>query len=247
MNEQAPPDAVDPINSQLMESFHVIAKPAILYLGTPVVLITTENEDGTANISPMSSAWWLGWGCMLGLLGSSKTTENMRRTGECVLNVPSIDAVAAVDRLALTTGSNPVPRDKIEMGVKYVPDKFGHAQLTPVNSQTVTPPRIHECPVQLEAKVHAEHPYGVNNPRVRTELVSFEVCIERIHVDQRILVNDNPNRIDPEKWRPLIMSFREFYGLSDKVKHSRLSEFPEHYYHHPKFRAPEDNEPQTGR
>ncbi len=61
---------------------HKEIEPAVLYLGTPVVLITTQNEDGSANISPMSSAWWLGWSCMLGLDASSKTTMNLVRTGE---------------------------------------------------------------------------------------------------------------------------------------------------------------------
>ncbi len=40
---------------------HVTIEPSILYPGTPVVLISTQNEDGTANRAPMSSAWWLGW------------------------------------------------------------------------------------------------------------------------------------------------------------------------------------------
>jgi flavin reductase (DIM6/NTAB) family NADH-FMN oxidoreductase RutF len=237
MYKPTPPGASGEIPSYHQESFHVVSEPAILYLGTPVVLITTENEDGSSNISPMSSAWWLGWGCMLGLLGSSKTTENLRRTGECVLNAASIDVAPAVDRLALTTGSNPVPQNKIEMGVQFIPDKFGHAGLTATKSDIVKPPRIMECPVQMEGKVHNEYQYGADNPRVRTQLVTFEICIERIHVDGRILVDGNPNRIDPDKWRPLIMNFREFYGLGEKIQPSRLSEFPEYFYKHPKFRA----------
>src|SRR5436305_10910208 len=90
-------------------AMHVTSEPAILYLGTPVVLISTTNADGSYNLAPMSSAFWLGWRCMLGLASVSKTTENMKRTGECVLNPASVDIVAAVDRLARTTGSNPVP------------------------------------------------------------------------------------------------------------------------------------------
>ena len=42
-------------------------EPSILYFGTPVVLISTLNEDDSVNVAPMSSAWWLGWNCMLGL------------------------------------------------------------------------------------------------------------------------------------------------------------------------------------
>jgi MFS family permease len=43
---------------------HIAVEPSILYLGTPVVLISTINEDNTVNVAPMSSAWWLGWNCM---------------------------------------------------------------------------------------------------------------------------------------------------------------------------------------
>jgi flavin reductase (DIM6/NTAB) family NADH-FMN oxidoreductase RutF len=76
--------------------------------GTPVVLISNLNEDGTPNLAPMSSAWWLGWRCMLGLGNVSKTPQNMLRTGECVLNLPSVREVGAVNRLARLTGTEEV-------------------------------------------------------------------------------------------------------------------------------------------
>jgi flavin reductase (DIM6/NTAB) family NADH-FMN oxidoreductase RutF len=57
---------------------HVVCEPAILYLGTPVVLISTLNEDGSPNLAPMSSAFWLGWRCMLGLASSSQTSINLK-------------------------------------------------------------------------------------------------------------------------------------------------------------------------
>lgn len=40
--------------------FFASIEPAIRYLGTPTVLIVALNEDGTANLAPMASAWWLG-------------------------------------------------------------------------------------------------------------------------------------------------------------------------------------------
>ncbi len=33
-----------------------VIEPAILYFGTPVVLIGSSNEDGTPNLAPISSA-----------------------------------------------------------------------------------------------------------------------------------------------------------------------------------------------
>jgi len=76
---------------------HKVIDPAILYFGTPVVLVSTLNEDGSPNLAPMSSAWWLRYSCMLGFDASSKTPANLLRTGECVLNLASADMVDKVD------------------------------------------------------------------------------------------------------------------------------------------------------
>src|SRR5215467_3969210 len=103
---------------------HKIVHPAILYFGTPVVLISTVNEDGTHNLAPISSIFWLGWRCMIGISAFSKTTENLIRTGECVLNLASVNEVGAVNRLAKLTGSNPVPAGKLQKGYRYEADKF---------------------------------------------------------------------------------------------------------------------------
>ena len=65
---------------------------------TPVVLISSLNEDDTVNLAPMSSAWWLGQSAMLGLGATSQTTSNLRRTGEFVLNLAPGNQVEAVDR-----------------------------------------------------------------------------------------------------------------------------------------------------
>ena len=143
---------------------HIKSEPPILYFGTPVVLISTLNEDETYNLSPMSSAFWLGWRCMLGLSSHSKTPQNMIRTGECVLNLPSVNEVAAVNCLALTTGSNPVPEFKVRKGYRHESDKFGISGLTPVASETVAPPRVRECPIQLEATVVAMHHVAEDTP-----------------------------------------------------------------------------------
>src|SRR5687768_13743884 len=106
---------------------HVSCEPAILYFGTPVVLISTVNEDGSYNLAPMSSSFWLGWRCIIGLSAVSKTTQNIIRTGQCVLNLPSSDQAAMVDRLALTTGSDPVPEGKRVRGYRHEKEKFALA------------------------------------------------------------------------------------------------------------------------
>ena len=211
----------------------VKSEPPILYFGTPVVLISTLNEDGTYNLAPMSSAFWLGWRCMLGLAAGSKTPQNMIRTGECVLNLPSVEEVAAVNRLARTTGSNPVPEGKVHKGYRFEPDKFGVAGLTPVASETVAPPRVLECPVQLEAIVEATHRVAEDDSAQRGYIVCIEVRIQRVHLEESILMSGESSRIDPDKWRPLIMSFQQFYGLGPQLHASTLGQIPESMYRSP--------------
>jgi flavin reductase (DIM6/NTAB) family NADH-FMN oxidoreductase RutF len=209
---------------------HKSIDPAILYFGTPVVLVSSLNEDGTPNVAPMSSAWWLGWSCLLGFGARSKTPANILRTGECVLNLPSADQVAAVDRLARLTGSNPVPPHKVAMGYRYEPDKLGVADLTSEPSEVVAPPRIRECPLQLEAVLEKAHPLAENDPVRKGNLIALEVRIVRVHVEENLLLQGHENRIDPDAWRPLIMSFCQFYGLGPRVHSSRLAEIPESAY-----------------
>jgi flavin reductase (DIM6/NTAB) family NADH-FMN oxidoreductase RutF len=217
-----------------MTDDHLPGEPPILYFGTPVVLVSSENEDGSANLAPMSSAFWLGWRCILGLAASSKTTANLKRTRECVLNLPSDKQADAVDRLALTTGSDPVPPVKAVRGYRHEKRKFAVAGLTPVKSQTVVPPRALECPVHLECKVEHWRDLAENDDKVRGRTVIFEVRIQRVHLAPSIVKNGDRNRVDPDKWRPLIMSFAKFYGLAPgQLRNSTLAQVPEDLYRSP--------------
>lgn len=198
---------------------HKTIEPTILYFGTPVALISTLNPDGSPNLAPMSSIWWLGWSCMLGLGQMGQTSDNLIRTRECVINLPSAAQVAMVDRLAMTTGKNPVPETKREWGYRYEPDKFGVSGFSCTPSISVKPPRANECPVQMEGIVQDARPFGQN---VNANM--FEVHIVKLHVDETLLIGDGPRpHIDPLQWRPLIMSFGRFFGLSDEVHPSRLA------------------------
>src|ERR1700756_2565837 len=123
-----------------MSLTYLSVEPAILYLGTPVVLVSSINEDGSPNLAPMSSAFWLGWRCMLGFEAGSKTPNNVIRTGEGVLDLALMDQVDAITRISMVTGSTPVPAGKALRGYRPHADKFGIAGLTAVTSETVAPP-----------------------------------------------------------------------------------------------------------
>jgi flavin reductase (DIM6/NTAB) family NADH-FMN oxidoreductase RutF len=182
--ELAPVRTAPPAVAQDREASaeHVVIDPSILYLGTPVLLISTRNADGSANLAPISSSWFLGTVGVLGIGTRSHTIENLRRTGEAVLNFPSVDLVDAVDRLAATTGSSPLPAYKQAMGFETVKDKFGRAGLTEQPSDLVAPPRVREAPLQLEARVLAIS--GVGDPEENSAAVSVQVV--RTHVAEAI-------------------------------------------------------------
>lgn len=175
---------------------------------------------------------------MLGLGAISKTTINLIRTKQCVLNLASDSMAGAVNALARTTGSKEVLTAAEGMGYlyfkringyKYVPDKFGHAGLTPVASDLVRPARIAECPAQMEAELKGV--YEMMQDQDAKGSIALEVRVLRTHVHENIRMVGYVNRIDPDKWRPLIMSFQELYGLHrDKTSDSILAEINEEGY-----------------
>ena len=86
--------------------------------------------------------------------------------------------------------ASPVPERKRQWGYQYEPDKFGVAGFTAVESESVAPPRVSECPVQMEGIVHDFRSFGKN-----VSANAFEVHIVKLHVDEKLLVGDGRGRI----------------------------------------------------
>ncbi|KAI1193149.1 hypothetical protein F5X97DRAFT_315140 [Nemania serpens] len=62
-----------------------------------------------------------------------------------------------------------------------------------------------------------------DDPDLHGLMLAIEVRVLHIHVLESLRVEGYPNRVDTDKWRPLIMSFREFSSLGDgKVLGSSL-------------------------
>ncbi|ASR49278.1 hypothetical protein B4V02_22515 [Paenibacillus kribbensis] len=185
-------------------------KPSILYYGTPVILLNTLNEDGTTNISPISSSWALGDCLVLGIGIGGKAFENMKRHPECVINVPGPSMWENVERLAPYTGKHPVPAEKQQNGFTYQKDKYAISGLTSVDSKSVKPARIRECPIQIEAEVR-----DIRVPEHAPYFAIVETQAVQVHVHQDMILGEN--HIDPTKWSPLIYNFRHYFGLGDHL------------------------------
>jgi flavin reductase (DIM6/NTAB) family NADH-FMN oxidoreductase RutF len=155
---------------------------------------------------------------VFGLGNAAQTSANLRRQPECVLNLVPASLVDAVDRLAMTTGAEVVPHRKAEMGYRFEPRKFEAAGLTAQPSDLVAPPRVRECPIQLECSVRAAHPIGGDSMRA----TAFEATVRRAHVAEDLII-PSTNYVDPIAWDPLIMKFCEFFGDGHSLHPSRLA------------------------
>lgn len=185
--------------------------PSILYFGTPVLLITTRNPDGSANITPMSSAWALADRVTIGLSGGGQGLANLLRERECVLNLASESMHDAVERLAPTSGRDPVPAWK--RGYRHAADKFALAGWHALPSALVGAPRIAEAPLQLEARLlqATEHPLeDWRDSAGGYTTLELEVCRVHAHAD---IVVPGSSHIDPRRYRPLFYVFRHYYGV----------------------------------
>jgi flavin reductase (DIM6/NTAB) family NADH-FMN oxidoreductase RutF len=206
------------ILTKLVPDHHQTIAPKILYFGTPVVLLTSENPDGTANLAPMSSAWALGQTVLLGVGVEGQTARNLRERPELVINLPSPELWPQVERLAPLTGRHPVPEAK-QGTFRYEPDKFAAAGLTPQPSELVRPPRVAQCPLQFEAKAARVL------PDVAGSFLIVEAQVLRVHAAPELVV-PGTEHVDPGAWSPLIYNFRHYFGLGAELGHTFRSETP---------------------
>jgi len=125
----------------------MILKPSMRgqVLPMPVVLISTVSKDGVRNAAP--------WGCIMPILRpldeiaiaswlKRDTLDNIRETGEFVVNVPTIDMA-----------------EEVEICAKSFPpevDEFEEAGLSPHPSTKVAPPGIAGCVAWMECELVEE-------------------------------------------------------------------------------------------
>ena len=75
-----------------------------------------------------------------------------------------------------------MPPNKVATRYNHEKDKFGIARLTPVASETVSAPRVLECPIQLGAVVVARHKMMEDDDAMSGFCTTIKVRITRVHV-----------------------------------------------------------------
>ena len=150
----------------------------------PIALVATKSENGSNNLAPFS--FFNAFGANPPMIafspssrvrdGSKKDTYyNLKRTGECTVQVVSYDMVEQTN-LAST---------EYETGI----DEFTKSGLTPIKSDLVASPRVKESPFQMECKldqiIHLGRGKGSGN------LMLCEVI--RFHIDEVVFADKNLN------------------------------------------------------
>ena len=178
--------------------------PTMFYYGFPVVLLTTTDKDGNADVTPISSTFTLGANAVIALVKLNKAYHNVMEVPEVVFNLPTAAMWEKVEAIAPYTAQNPVPDVKKDK-YTYTDDKFSIGGFTQLPSEKVRPPRIAECPIQAEAKV--------KNVNDRDAYVLVELEFVQVHAEDHLVMEGN--KINPLEWEPLIYNFKHYYGLGE--------------------------------
>lgn len=178
--------------------------PTMFYYGFPVVLLTTTDKDGNADVTPISSTFTLGANAVIALVKLNKAYHNVMEVSEVVFNLPTAAMWEKVEAIAPYTAQNPVPPQKMGK-YTYTDDKFSIGGFTQLPSEKVRPPRIAECPIQAEAKV--------KNVNDRDAYVLVELEFVQVHAEDHLVMEGN--KINPLEWEPLIYNFKHYYGLGE--------------------------------
>lgn len=140
----------------------------------PIAFVSTLSKDGVRNLAPFS--YFMGVGPSPPTVAISiirrrhsfkDTARNILETGEFVIN-SAVEEIAA--QLNQTSGD-------------YAPgiDEFELTGLTPAPSVRVKPPRVAECPVQLECRVHKSIEIG--EAPLLSSLIVGEVLLAHVRDD----------------------------------------------------------------
>ena len=165
------------------------------YYGFPVLLATTKDKNVNDDITVLSSSWTLGNTVVLGI---GIENQGFKKLPYCVR--------LFLQKMEKLTGDSNVPEEKKNLGYTYEHDKFKAANLSKepgINAKTV---RIKECKIQIETVVEKIE---------LKEWFSIVTCkITGILVDENLLKDE---KIDTQKWHPLIYKFKEYVGTCERL------------------------------
>jgi flavin reductase (DIM6/NTAB) family NADH-FMN oxidoreductase RutF len=169
-------------------------------------VVSTINTNRSPLLSAIVPVVIHGLRVTLDLPWRSTTANNLMQTGECVINLPGVETIAAIECLAQTVTSIDFSFSQVMLGGRLTP-----AHLTLVPSEAVSALRALECPMQLEARIE-----GSIDMMARERIVpldkslTFALNILRVHLDASVVLSG----AHPNMWTPLMTCVREAYRTS---------------------------------
>jgi flavin reductase (DIM6/NTAB) family NADH-FMN oxidoreductase RutF len=173
-------------------------------------VVSTINTNRSPLLSAVVPVVIHGLRLTLNLPWQSTTANNLMRTGECVINLPGAEAIAAIERLAQTVTSINNNFD-FSFSRAVACGRLTPARMTLVPSEAISALRALECPMQLEARYE-----GCMNKMTPERIVpldkfqTFELNVLRVHLDSSVVLSD----VHPNMWTPLMTCLREAYRIS---------------------------------
>ena len=160
----------------------------------------------------MSSLWSLGDRLILGLAEEGQAFQNMQRHSECVVNLPSGNIWQQVEAIAPTTGCQPVPEGKLAQGYRHEADKFKLGGFSFADSECIAPKRVANCPIQVEAQILNDFLPTQTHDKLGWVIVEAKAL--KVWVHEELVIPDSQH-IDPEKWKPLLYIWRNYFTTSE--------------------------------
>jgi flavin reductase (DIM6/NTAB) family NADH-FMN oxidoreductase RutF len=181
----------------------------------PIAFVSTLDENGKQNLAPYSFFNAFSSNPPIVVFSSNRrgrdnttkdTLENVRRSGECVINAVTY---AIVRQMAVASVEFP-------SGIS----EFSKTGLTPLPSDLVKPPRVAESPAHMECKVKEIITLGDKGGA--GHLIICEIV--RMHVAKEVL--GDRNRIDPNKMDLMGRMGRAYYvRCSGQAIHTVVQEY----------------------
>ena len=171
----------------------VLWKPGTMIYPLPAVMVSCGQNEEEYNIITIA---WTGTissdppMCFISVRPQRHSYEIIKRTGEFVINLTTLELARATDWCGVRSGK------------KY--NKFREMNLTPEKAEFVSAPLIKESPVNIECKVTEIKPLGVHH--------MFMANVLAIHGDEKYM-NKETGAFQFDKAQPICYSHGKYYEL----------------------------------
>lgn len=171
----------------------VLWKPGTMIYPLPAVMVSCGQNEEEYNIITIA---WTGTissdppMCFISVRPQRHSYEIIKRTGEFVINLTTLELAMATDWCGVRSGK------------KY--NKFREMNLTPEKAEFVSAPLIKESPVNIECKVTEIKPLGVHH--------MFMANVLAIHGDEKYM-NKETGAFQFDKAQPICYSHGKYYEL----------------------------------